>query len=186
MANRLGNNGNSERLFLGSKTTADADCSHEIKRCLLHGRKLMTNLDSFLKSRDITLSTIVCLVKAMFFPVGMYRCESWAMKEAEHRRIDDFTLCCWKRLFRVPWTARRYSQSTLKEINHLHSWLEWKMVHLLWSTIWSFLKKIKNRTTYDLTIQILGLSKEMKSVYQRHICIPMFIAALLMSANVWK
>ena len=95
-------------LFLGSKITADGDCSHEIKRNLLLGRKVMTNLDSIFKSRDITLSTKVHLVKAMVFPVVMYGCESWTTKKAEHQRIDAFELWCWRRLLRVPWTARRY------------------------------------------------------------------------------
>ena len=94
-------------IFGGSKTTADGDCSHEIKRRLLLGRKVMTNLDSILKSRDITLPTKVYLVKAVIFPVVMYGCESWAIKKAEHCRIDDFELWCWRRLLRVPWTARR-------------------------------------------------------------------------------
>ena len=102
----------------GSKITVDGDCSHEIKRCLLLGRKVMTNLDSILKSRDITLPTKVCLVKAMVFPVVMYGCESWTIKKAEHRRIDAFELWCWRRLLRVPWTARRPKQSILKEISH--------------------------------------------------------------------
>ena len=100
----------------GSKITADGDCSHEIKRRLLLGRKVMTNLDSILKSRDITLSTKVHLVKAMVFPVVVYGCESWTIKKAEHR-IDDFELWCWRRLLRVPWTARRSNQSILKEIS---------------------------------------------------------------------
>ena len=104
-------------LFLGSKITADGDCSHEIKRRLLLGRKTMTNLDSILKSRDITLPTKVCLVKAMVFPVVMYGCESWTVKKAEHRRIDAFELWCWRRLVKVPWTARRFNQSILKEIS---------------------------------------------------------------------
>ena len=104
-------------IFLGSKITADGDCSHEIKRHLLLGRKVMTNLDSLLKSRDITLSTKVHLVKAMVFPVVMYGCESWMIKKAEHRRIDGFELWCWRRLLRVPWTARRSNQSILKEIS---------------------------------------------------------------------
>ena len=117
MANRWGNDGNNDRLFLGSKITADGDCSHEIKRCLLLGRKVMTNLDSILKSRDITLPTKVCLVKAMVFPVVMYGCESWTIKKAECRRIDAFELSCWRRLLRVPWTARRSNQSILKEIS---------------------------------------------------------------------
>ena len=118
MANRWGNSGSSERLFLGgSKIPADGGCSHEIKRCLLLGRKVMTNLDSILKSRDLTLSTKVCLVKAMVFPVVMYGCESWSIKKAEHQRIDAFELWCWRRLLRVPWTARRSNQSILKEIS---------------------------------------------------------------------
>ena len=101
----------------GSKITADSDCSHEIKRCFLLGRKAMNNLDSILKSRDITLPTKVCLVKAMVFPVVMYGCESWTIKKTECRRIDAFELWCWRRLWRVPWTARRSNQSILKEIN---------------------------------------------------------------------
>ncbi|MFX0586079.1 hypothetical protein ACOARR_12200, partial [Glaesserella parasuis] len=104
-------------IFLGSKITADGDCSHEIKRYLLLGRKAMTNLDSILKSRDITLPTKVHLVKAMVFPVVMYGCESWTVKKAEYRRIDAFELWCWRRLLRVPWTARRSNQSILKEIS---------------------------------------------------------------------
>ena len=103
-------------IFLGSKITADGDCSHEIKRRLLLGRKAMTNLDSILKSRDITLPTKVHLVKAMVFPVVMCRCESWTIKKAECRRINAFELWCWRRLLRVPWTARRSNQSILKEI----------------------------------------------------------------------
>ena len=102
-------------LFLNSKITADGDCSHEIKRHLLLGRKAMTNLDSVLKSRDITLPTEVCLVKAMVFPVDIYGCESWTIKKAECRRIDAFELQCWRRLSRVPWTARRSNHSILKE-----------------------------------------------------------------------
>ena len=101
----------------GSKITADGDCSHEIKRHLLLGRKIMTNLDSKLKSRDITLPTNVCLVKAMVFPVVMYGCESWTIKKAECRRIDAFELWCWRRLLRVPWTVRVFNQSILKEIS---------------------------------------------------------------------
>jgi len=111
------NNGNSDRLhFLGTKITADGDCSHEIKRCLLHGRKAMTKLESILKCRVITLPTKVCLVKAMVFPVVTYECESWTTKKAECQRIDAFELWCWRRLLRVPWTARRSNQSILKEI----------------------------------------------------------------------
>ena len=104
-------------IFLGSKITADGDCSHEIKRHMLLGRKVMTNLDSILKSRDIILPTKVYLDKAMVFPVVMYGCESWTIKKAEHRRTDAFELWCWRRLLRVPWTARRSNQSILEEIN---------------------------------------------------------------------
>ena len=104
----------------GSQVTADGDCSHEIKRRLLLGRKVMTNLDSILKSRDITLPTKVGLAKAMVFPLVMYECESWTIKKAEHKRIDAFELWCWRRFLRVPWTARRSNQSILKEIS---SWI---------------------------------------------------------------
>ena len=107
----------SDFIFGGSKITADGDCSHEIKRRLPLGRKVMTNLDSVFKSRDITLPTKVCLVKAMVFPVIMYGCESWTVKKAERRRIDAFELWCWRRLLRVPWIAKRSSQSILKEIS---------------------------------------------------------------------
>ncbi len=106
-----------EFIFWGSKITADGDCSHEIKRCLLLGRKAMTNLDSILKSRDVTLLTKVRLVKAMVFPVVMYGCESWTIKKAECQRIDAFEVWCWRRLLRVPWTAKRSNQSILKEIS---------------------------------------------------------------------
>ena len=142
MANRWGNNRNSERLILGgSKITADGDCSHEIKRHLLLGSKAMINLDSILKSWGITLPTKLCLVKAMVFPVVMYGCESWTIKKAECRRIDAFELRCWRRLMRVPWTARRSNQSILKEISPEYP-LERLMLkfkrqyfgHLMWRT----------------------------------------------------
>ena len=128
-------------IFLGSKITADGYCSHEIKRCLLLGRKAMTNLDHILESRDIALSTKFRLVKAMVFPVVMYGCESWTTKKAEHRRIDAFELWCWRRLLRVPWTARRFNQSILKEVS-LESSLEGLKLklklqyfgHLMWRT----------------------------------------------------
>ena len=116
-------------IFLGSKITVDGDCTHEIKRHLLLGGKAMTNLDSILKSRDITLPTKVHLIKAMVFPVVMYGCESWMIKKAEYRRIDAFELWCWRRLLRVPWTARRANQSILKEINPEYS-LEGLMLKL--------------------------------------------------------
>ena len=119
----------SDFIFGGSKITEDGDCSHEIKRCLLLGRKVLTNLDSIFKSRDITLATKVHLVKAMAFPVVMYGCESWTMKKAECQRIDAFELWCWRRLLRVPWTARRSNQSILKEINPDYS-LEGLMLKL--------------------------------------------------------
>ena len=119
----------SDFVFLGSKIIAEDDCSHEIKRYLLLGRKEMTNLDRVLKNRDITLPTKVCLVKAMVFPVVMYGCESWTIQKAEHRRIDAFELWCWKRLLRVPWSARRSNQSILKEISAEYS-LEGLMLKL--------------------------------------------------------
>ena len=115
----------SDFIFLGSKITADGDCSHEIKKCLLLGRKVMTNLDGILKSWDITLPTKVRLVKAMVFPVVMYGCESWTVKKAECRRIDAFELWCWRRLLRVPWTTRRFNQSILKEISPDIHWKDW-------------------------------------------------------------
>ena len=129
-------------IFGGSKITADGDCSHKIKRRLFLGRKVMTNLDSILKSRDITLSK-VRLVKAMVFPVVMYGCESWTIKKAECWRIDAFELWCWRRLLRVPWTARRSNQPILKEISPGCSWEGlmlklklWYFGHLMWRTFW--------------------------------------------------
>ena len=116
-------------VFLGSKITTDGDCSHEIKRCLLLGRKVMTNLERIFKSRDITLPTKVRLVKAMVFPAVMYGCENWTVKKAERRRIDAFELWCWRRLLRVPWTARRSNQSILKKISPEYS-LEGLMLKL--------------------------------------------------------
>ena len=117
MANRWGNSKQWQTNFLGSKITADGDCSHEIKRCLLFGGKVMTNLDSILKSRNTTLPTKVHLVKAMVFPVVIYECKIWTIKKAEHQRIDAFELWCWRRLSRVPWTTRTSNQSILKEIS---------------------------------------------------------------------
>ena len=130
-----------QTIFLGSKITADGDCGQEIKRPLLLGRRAMTNLDSVLKSRDITLPTKVCIVKAMVFPVVLYGCESWTMKKAEHLRTDAFELWCWRRLLGVLWTARRSNQSILKEIHPEYS-LEWLILklklqyfgHLIWRT----------------------------------------------------
>ena len=131
MGNRWGNSGNSVRLYLGggSKITTEGDCSLEIKRRLLLVRKIMTNLDSILKSRDITLPTKVHLVKAMVFPGVMYGCESWTIKKAECQKIDEFEPWCWRRLLRVPWTARRSNQSILKEVSTEYS-LEGLMLKL--------------------------------------------------------
>ena len=130
MANRWGNSGNSIRLYLlGPRITVNGDCSHEIKRHLLLGRKVMANLDRILKTRDITLLSKAFLVKAMVFPVVMYGCETWTIKKSECRRIDAFELWCWRRLLRVPWTARRSNQSILKEINPGYS-LEGLMLKL--------------------------------------------------------
>ena len=130
MTHRWGNNGNSERLyFWGSRITADGDSSHEIRRSLLLGRKAMTDLDSILKSRDITLPTKVSLVKAIVFPIVIYGCESWTIKKAGHLRIDAFELWCWRRLLRVPWTAKRSNQSVLNEISPEYS-LEGLMLKL--------------------------------------------------------
>ena len=141
MANRWGNNGNSDFMFLASKITADGDCSYEVRRHLLLRRKAMTNLDSILKSKDITLPTKVHLVKAMVFPVVVYGCESWTIKKAERWRIYTFELWCWGRLLRVPWTARRSNQSILKEISPEYSleglmlnWISQYFGHLMWRT----------------------------------------------------
>ena len=142
MANRWGNNGSGDILYFGgSKITALGDFSHEIKRHLLLGRKAMTNLDNILKSRDITLPTKVSLVKAMVFTVIIYGCESWTIKKADHERIDTFELWCWRRLLRVPWTARRSNQSILKEISPEYSLLGMMLKlnlqcfgHLMWRT----------------------------------------------------
>ena len=121
MANRWGNSGKRDFIFGGFRITAVGDCSHEIKRCLLLGRKAMTNLSSILKSLEITLPTKVRLVEAMVFPVVMYGCESWTINKVQHRRIDAFELWCWRRLLRVHWTASRSNQSILKEINSEYS-----------------------------------------------------------------
>ena len=128
-------------IFLGSKINADGDCSHAIKRCLLFGRKAMTNLDSILKSRNITLPAQVHLFKAMVFPVVMYGCECWPIKKAEHWRTDAFKLWCWRRLLRVPWTAMRSNQSTLKEISPEYS-LKWLMLKLNSNTLATWCEKL--------------------------------------------
>ena len=151
MANRWENSGNSDRLyFWSSKITADSDCSHEIKSRLLLGRKAMTNLDSILKRRDITLPTKVRLVKAMVFPIVMYGCESWTIKKAEQQRIDAFELWCWKRLLRVPWTERRSNQSILKKISPEYS-LEGLMLKLKFQ----YFGHLMNRTdSFEKTLML--------------------------------
>ena len=169
MTNRWGNCGNSVRFIWGgwSKITADGDCSCEIKRHLLLGREVMTNLDSILKSRDITLPTKVRLVKAMVFPVVMYGCESWTVKKAEHWRTDAFELWCWRRLLRVPWTARRSNQSILKEISPGCS-LEEQMLklkvqyfgHLIWRV-----------DSLEKTLMLGGIGGRRKKVRQRMRCL---------------
>ena len=126
---------------MGSKITADGDCNHKIKRCLFLGRKAMTNLDSILKSRDITLLIKVRLVKAMVFPVVMYGCESWTIKKAEHRRIDAFELWCWRRLLRVPWTTRRSNHSILKENSP-----EYSLEGLMWKLKLQYFGHLMRRT----------------------------------------
>ena len=164
MANRWGNNRNSDRLFLGgSKITADGECSHEIKRRLLLGRKAMTNLDSMLKSRDIALPTKVCLVKTMVFPVAMHRCESWTIKKAEHRKIDAFELWCWRRLLRVPWTARRSNQSILKEISPGTS-LEGMMLKLKLQYFGHLLQRVDS---LEKTLMLGGIGGRRKRGQQR-------------------
>ena len=144
----------SDFILGGSKITADGDCSHEIKRCLLLGRKAMINLDSILKSRDITLPTNICLVKAMVFPVVMYGCESWTIKKAERQRLDAFELWCWRRLLRVPWTARRSNQSILKEISPEYS-LEGLMLKL---KLQSFGHLMVRNDSFEKTL-MLGMIK---------------------------
>ena len=156
-----------QTLFLGgSKITADGDCSHEIKRRLLLGRKVMTNLDSILKSRDITLPTNVCLVKAMVFPVVMYGCESWTVKKAEHRRIDAFELWCWRRLLRVPWTARRSNQSILKEISPWKDWcsLEGLMLKLKLQYFGHFMRRVDS---LEKTLMLGGIGSRRRREWQR-------------------
>ena len=148
MADRLRNSGNSVRLyFWGSKVTADGDCSHETRRCLFLGRKAMTNLDSIFKSRDIALPIKVCLVKAMAFPVVMYGCESWTIKKAEHWRTDAFELWCWRRLLRVPWTARSSNQSTWKEIS-----LEYSLERLILKLKLQYFAQVKSLSRIRLFV----------------------------------
>ena len=164
MANRWGNSGNSGWLyFSGLKITEDGDCSHEIKRRLLLGKKVMTNLDSILKSRDITLPTKVHLVKAIVFPVVMYGCESWTIKKAEHWRTDAFKLWCWKRLLRVPWTARKSNQSTSKEINLKYS-LEGLMLKL---NLQYFGHLMPRTDSWEKTLMLGKMESGRRGVWQR-------------------
>ena len=168
MGNRWGNSGNSVRLyFWGSKITADGDCSHELKRCLLLGRKAMTNLDSILKSRDITLPTKVHLVKAMVFPLVMYGCENWTIKKAEHQRIDAFKLWCWRRLLIVPWTARRSNQSILKEIS-----LEYSLEELMLKLKLQYFGHLMRRVdSLEKTLMLGGTGGRRKRGRQRMKCL---------------
>ena len=153
----------SDFIFGGSRIIADGDCSHEIKRGLLLGRKVMTNLDSILKSRDITLPTKVRLVKAMVFPVVMYRCENWTVKKAEHWRIDAFELWCWRRLLRVPWTARRSYQSILKEISPGCS-LEAVMLKLKLQSFGHLMQRVDS---LEKTLMLGGIGCRRKRGWQR-------------------
>ena len=153
----------SDFIFLGSKITADDDCNHEFKRRLLLGRKVMTNLDSIFKSRDITLPTKVCLVKAMVFPVVMYGCESWTVKKAERRRIDAFELWCWRRLLRVPWTTRRSNQSILKEISPGIS-LEGMMLKLKLQYFGHLMQRIDS---LERTLMLGGIGGKRRRGWQR-------------------
>ena len=159
MANRWGNNGNSDRFFFfgggESKITADGGYSHEIKRHLLLGRKAISNLDSKLKSRDITLPAQVYLVKAMFFPVVLYRCEGWTIKKVEHWSIDAFELWCWRRLLRVPWTARRSNQSILKEISPKYS-LKGQMLKLKFQSFGHLMGRTDSLTKTLMLAKIEG------------------------------
>ena len=161
MGNRWGNSG--WLYFLGSNITVDGDCSHEIKRCLLLGRKVMTNLHIILKSRDITLPTKVHLVKAMVFPVVMYGCASWTVKKAECQKIDAFELSCWRRLLRVPWTARRSTQSNLKEISPGCS-LEALMLKL---KLWYFGHLMRRADSLGKTLMLGGIGSRRRRGRQR-------------------
>ena len=164
MANRWGNNGNSDRLYLfGSKITADSECSHEIKRHLLLGRKVMTNLDSILKSRGIILPTNVHIFKAMVFPVVLYGCESWAIKKAEHWRIDAFELWCWRRFLRVPWTSRRSNQSILNLISPEYS-LEGLLLKL---KLQYFVHLMQRADSFEKTLMLVKIEGRRRRGWQR-------------------
>ena len=169
----------SDFLFLGSKIIADGDCSHEIKRHLLLGRKVMTNLDSILKSRDITLPTKVCLVKAMVFPVVMYGCESWTVKKAERCRIYAFELWCWRRLLRVPWAARRSNQSILEEISPGCS-LEGLMLKLKLQYLSHVMRRVDS---LEKTLMLGGIGGRRRRGRQRMRCLDGITDSMGMSLN---
>ena len=170
-------------IFLGSKITADGDYSHEIKRHLLLGRKVMTNLDSILKSRDITLLTKVRLVKAMVFPVVMYGCESWTVKKPERRRIDAFELWCWRRLLRVPWAARRSNQSTLKEISPEYS-LEGQMLKLKVQYFGHLMRRVDS---LEKTLMLGGIGGRRRRGRQRMRCLDGITDSMGMSlSKLWE
>ena len=154
-------------IFSGFRITADGDCSHEIKRCLFLGRKVMTNLDSILKSRDITLPTKVCLVKAMVFPVVVYGCECWTVKKVKRQRIDTFELWCWRRLLRIPWAARRSNQSSLKEISNEHS-LEGLMLKL---KLQYFGHLMQRTDSFEKTLMLGGIEGRRRREWQRVRCL---------------
>ena len=169
-------------IFLGSKVSADGDCSHEIKRCLLLGRKAMTNLDSIIKSRDITLLTKVCLVNAMVFPVVKYGCERWTIKKAEHRRIDAFELLCWRRLLRVPWTARRSNQSILKEISPACS-LEGLILKL---KLQYFGHLIRRTNSVEKTLMLGKIEGRRRRGWQRMRCLDDITDLDMSLSKLWK
>ena len=172
----------SDFIFWGSKITADGDCSHEIKRCLLLGRKVMTNLESIFKSRDITLLTKVRLVTAMVFPVVMYECESWTVKKAESQSIDAFELWCWRRLLRFPWTARRSNQSILKEINAGIS-LEGMMLKLKLQYFGHFMWSVDS---LEKSLMLGGIGGRRRRGRQRMRCLDGITDSMVWVSELWE